>query len=184
MNRNGTSTFARRTTATAAALVVAGSLALAATPSASAATAGTSTTCSTGSLPSLVQGRPASFAAGLPAGYWIWHDAYGWHLRVTHQGTALRVFSGSITATNPITAVKVRDESRDRVARSADGRTVSFRLTNHGGVDGLDFGTGCSKDVTFSLLSGGVRIDPARIHLGAHDGHPTSARFTISRTTA
>lgn len=184
-----TTRHVRRAAASGAALALAASFAVAATPAAQAAvvaadstTTTTTTPCATGSLPSSITGRPSGFTAGLPAGYWVWKDRYGWHLRVTHAGDARKVFTGSITSTDPMRSVSSRTESGDRVLRSADRRTVSFVFTNYGGVDGLDFAPGCSKDVTLRLAIGGAKADPVTIRLGDTQENPASNPFTISRT--
>jgi len=139
------------------------------------------TGCATGRLPAVVTGAPASFRARLSRGYWIWHDTTGWHLRVTHATSARTVFTGVITATNPMTTVRVRDERRDTVVRSADRRTTTFRLTNYGGVDGLDVTAGCSSTVTFRLLADGHLVTPSRIHLGAKAAAATTNPLRVTR---
>jgi len=70
----------------------------AATTSPAGATATTTTTCTDGRWPASVQGVPTLFHAGAAAGDYIWHDATGWHLRVTHRGTGRVVFSGRIVS--------------------------------------------------------------------------------------
>jgi hypothetical protein len=178
----------RRALAGVSTLLMAGSLAVAAPAAAEAVTVAPSTTsgdgttgCATGRLPSVVIGRPASFHAGLARGYWIWHDTTGWHLRATHASTARTVFTGVITATNPMTTVKVRDEAHDRVVRSADRRTTTFRFTNYGGVDGLDLTAGCSATVTFRLYADGALVAPSRIHLGARATAATANPLRVTR---
>src|SRR5262245_62175678 len=59
--------------------------------------------CTDGHWPASVQGVPTLFHAGGSAGDYVWHDATGWHLRVTHRGASRVVFSGRITASAPIT---------------------------------------------------------------------------------
>lgn len=182
-------TTTRTTSRTAAALAVAALAStslLVAAPAATAADSTTTTTasCATGSLPDVIKGRPAAFEAGLPDGIWIWRDAYGWHLRVTHDEKTKKVFSGTITATDGLRSIKFRAEAGDTLVRSADGRSAAFRFTNYGGVDGIDFAAGCSKDVTFRLAVGGAKADPVIIKLGAQEQSPASNPFTISRTQA
>ena len=179
-------TIVRRTTAALGALALGTSLAVVATPSAQAATSTattptTTTGCATGTLPEEITGRPADFKAGLASGYWIWKDSRGWHLRVTHKPGTRAVYAGTIRTTAPATVIRVRDESRDRVWRSADRRTTAFRLVNHGGIDGLDFTPRCSERVTFTLTVNGRAIEPQKIHLGGDDSHPAASTFTISR---
>ncbi len=183
----------RRALAGAGALALAGSLAVAAPASAQVATtapatapttAPTTTSCPTGTLPAAVQGAPASFRAGRPAGYWVWHDAHGWHLRVTHNTRTRLVFTGVVTATNPMTTVRVRDEAHDRVVRSADRRTTTFRFTNYGGVDGIDVTAACATTVSFRLYAAGHLVSPSRIHLGAKAAAATSNPFGVTRIPA
>lgn len=180
-----TSTIARRATATIGALALGTTIAVIGTPAAQASTSTATTTattgCSTGTLPDEILGRPADFKAGLPSGYWIWKDSNGWHLRVTHKPGTKAVYAGTIRTSDPMAVIRVRDEARDKVWRSADRRTTAFRLVNHGGIDGLDFTPRCSERVTFTLTVNGKPIDPLKIHLGDGDAHPAASNFTISR---
>ena len=196
---------ARRTTAALTALGVllgAGALAAAGSPLATASTTAATTTttaatttaatstaattddttgCETGSLPTVVRGAPAALRAGLPRGYWVWHDGAGWHLRVTHATTQQLVFSGTITASRPLTATKVRDERHDVVALSTDHRTAAFRFTNYGAVDGLDLVAHCAGRVSFSLWVDGHRIATDRVRLGRTQAHPATNPFAVIR---
>ena len=56
-----------------------------------------------GHWPTTVQGVPTLWHAGARTGDYIWHDSRGWHLRVTHPGTRLAVFTGRIRAGAPMT---------------------------------------------------------------------------------
>ena len=188
----------RRTTAAltaAGVLLGAGVLTVAGSPLAGASTSATPTTaaptaattddatgCDTGSLPVVVRGAPTTFRAGLPRGYWTWHDATGWHLRVTHATRQLMVFSGTINATRPLTTMKVRDERHDVVRLSADHKTAAFRFTNYGGVDGVDFVAHCANRVSFSLSVDSHLIATDRIHLGRTQAHPARNPFAVTRT--
>jgi hypothetical protein len=167
-------TIVRRTTAALGALALSTSLAVVATPAAQAST-------TTGTLPEEITGRPADFKAGLPSGYWIWKDAAGWHLRVTHKPGTRAVYAGTIRTSEPMAVIGVRNEARDTVWRSADRRTTAFKLVNYGGIDGIDFTPRCSERVTFTLTVNGKAIDPLKIHLGDTDAHPAAPTFTIAR---
>ena len=197
MRRNPTRFTTGRTAKALAAIGVllgAGALTVAGSPLAGASTTTTSTTqvataattddttgCDTGSLPSVVRGAPARFEAGLPRGYWVWHDATGWHLRVTHATNQELVFAGTVTATRPLTATRVRDERHDVVALSADHRTAAFRFTNYGAVDGVDLVAHCAGRVSFSLWVDGHRIATDRIMLGRTQSHPARNPFSVVR---
>src|SRR5580693_4378445 len=43
-----------------------------------------STACETESWPASATGKPAGDVAGGAKGFYLWHDANGWHLEVTH----------------------------------------------------------------------------------------------------
>lgn len=183
----------RRTTAAmtaAGVLLGAGVLTVAGSPLAGATATATPTSattddtngCDTGALPVIVRGAPTTFHAGLPRGYWTWHDATGWHLRVTHATGRLMVFSGTINATRPLTTMKVRDERHDVVRRSADHKTAAFRFTNYGGVDGVDFVAHCANRVSFSLSVDAHLIATDRIHLGRTQAHPARNPFAVTRS--
>src|SRR2546427_37402 len=64
----------------------------------------TTTTCTDGRWPLAVLGVPTLWHAGAGAGDYLWHDANGWHLRVTHRGTTRFVFTGRIVSSAPMTA--------------------------------------------------------------------------------
>ena len=132
-----------------------------------AATATTSTACTNGHWPASVQGKPTLLHAGAPGGDYIWHDAAGWHLRVTHANSLRRVFTGRIVASAPMTVTPFRTEAGDTIALSADKLTLNF-----GYVDGLDFRTDCARRLTFSGSVAGVKLPTSRIWLGYRNHHP------------
>jgi hypothetical protein len=137
-------------------------------------------TCDAGHWPASVQGRPR-FHAGSRAGDYIWHDATGWHLRVTHAGSRAVVFSGAITSDTPLDVKGVRLEKRDHFTVSADKLTVTYRFVNHGRIDGLDFKTACASQLTFLGKMGGRKLPTARIWLGHNGRHPLENPFVILR---
>ena len=142
-------------------------------------TSGSTTTC--GALPSWAEGRPANVHVRAAAADYLWHDANGWHLRVTHHTTHRMVFAGRITSSDTISYVRARDEKRDRTVRSADGKALSFRFTNYGGIDGVDFTDACAATTTFAFTVDGHWTPLSRIVVGAQSTHPASNPFTISR---
>jgi hypothetical protein len=152
-----------------------------ATPSPSTAPA-----CSTGQLPASILGNP-NVKAGQTAGVYIGHgtgtaaELTGYGLAVTHPGTKTEVFTGTITASAPITAVKVRDEKHDVIRLSADHRTLTYLFVNHGGIDGVLFRADCAKTVRFSSGVDGKLLPPTHVFLGAQRVHPTSNPFTVER---
>jgi hypothetical protein len=137
--------------------------------------------CVDGHWPASVQGRPLLFHAGARAGDYIWHDATGWHLRVTHQGKAGVVFTGKIVSAAPLDEVPVRLEPQDVVTLSADKKTITYRFVNYGGVDGFDFRASCSSRLAFTGRMAGLRLPDWRIRLGLHSRHPLENPFVIRR---
>ncbi len=140
----------------------------------------TTTACTAGHWPASVQGRPW-LHAGSRAGDYIWHDAAGWHLRVTHPGTRAVVFSGTIRSDEALTVKGVRLESQDSFTVSSDKKTVTYRFVNHGRVDGLDFRTDCAKHLSFGGRMNGHRLPVGRIWIGHRAHHPLQNPFTVRR---
>jgi hypothetical protein len=157
----------------------AGVAAVSATPS--AASAVTTAACTDGHWPAAVQGVPKTFKAGARSGDYIWHDSKGWHLRVTHPGHALVVFSGTIHSSSPLDATPVKLEKNDWIAVSADHKTITYRLTNYGYIDGFDFKTSCAKALTFRGLVAGHRLGIGHIWVGHYGRHPLENPFVIRR---
>ena len=134
-----------------------------------------------GEWPDAANGRPKSLDAGDTGGVYMWHDADGWHLRVTHKGHAERIFSGRITTPGTISAQRVRDEKADKVVVGPNGHTLEFRFTNYGAIDGVDFHTTCAPRLNVSLRSDGAKVPVERIFIGHAGSHPLSDPFTIQR---
>ena len=128
--------------------------------------------------PASVEGQPAR-----TPGVTVWHDANGWHVRVTHNSIHDRVFSGEIATKGSLTDVQpVRLEKNDVVKVGSGGHALAFRFNNHGGVDGFDFNTSCAPALEFGFLSDGHRVPTGRIALGADGHHPAHNPFVIKRT--
>jgi hypothetical protein len=144
-------------------------------------------TCATGALPTSIPGRPAAFRAGLPAGAWVWHDAQGYHLRVTQAAKSQLNFTGTISSSGKLTAKRIRAERNDVLWRNNKQNAVKFTLRNYGAVDGIDFKAGCAKNVTITLNAQApktpvTKLATTQIHLGANGTNPTSNPFTITRS--
>jgi hypothetical protein len=174
-----------RLIATLALAGMAGAL-LAPTTTAAATTTGTAgatptAVCDEGRWPARVQGKPINLVPGARAGDYLWHDAAGWHLRVTHHGTTGVRFAGTIVANEPLTAVGVRLERGDSFTLSADRKTVTYRFTNHGRIDGLDIRTACASRIAFKGLMSGTRLPVGRIWVGRTAAHPLQNPFVVTR---
>ena len=163
------------------AALVAPATTFAATPTASTTAAATAA-CTDGHWPASVQGVPLAWHVGAAAGDYIWHDGTGWHLRVTHRGTGKVVFSGRIVASSPITSVvAVRLEGSDSIALSADKLTLTYRFTNYGRIDGLNFRTDCARRVSFAGWMGASKLPIGRIWVGHRNHHPLQNPFAVTR---
>jgi len=150
----------------------------AATPTVSTDT--TPATC-TGHWPGALNGVPTTLKAGAAAGTYLWRGAAGFSVRVTHPGTARRVFTGRIVSDKPLTVQAVRLEGKDYVALSADRKTIAYRFTNFGRIDGLNFQTACASRVQFAFNLDWVRLPRWRVWVGATNAHPLQNPFVVQR---
>ena len=157
--------------------------AFATTVSPAALTTSTAGVCTDGRWPLSVQGVPTLFHAGARAGGYIWHDANGWHLRVTHATSSKAVFTGRIVSSAPMTAKAIRLEGGDTMALSADKLTLTYRFYNYGAVDGIDFKTACARRVAFSGSLNGAKLPISRIWIGHGNHHPLQNPFAITRVS-
>ena len=152
----------------------------AAVPAAAVTNGSTSAACSGGAWPSSVQGSPP-LHAGSAAGGYLWHSSMGWHLRVTHPSASRVVFSGTIRANKPLHVVGYHLEAEDTFTVSADRLSVTYRLVNHGAIDGLNFTTECATRLGVSTRMGGALLPVRRIWLGRAGRHPLQNPFGVFR---
>jgi len=133
--------------------------------------------------PAWTQGRPDGFSAGDTGGVYMWHDAYGWHIRVTHATGDESTFSGRIVTTGHLVDVHaIALEKNDALTVSAGGHAVAFRFENYGHIDGLDFHTRCAPSIVFSYTRAGHRLPADRVFVGDHKVNPATDPFRITRT--
>jgi hypothetical protein len=166
-------------------LVLSGLLSLSALTAAlgiPATTLASTTACDEGRWPASVQGQPITFMAGARAGDYIWHNTTGWHIRFTHPGTARIIFSGTIVANTALSVTPYKLEGGDAFALSADKKTLTYRFSNYGRIDGLDFRTACATRLWFRGSVAGVRLPTGRIWIGRAGRHPLQNPFVILRT--
>lgn len=155
-----------------AAALVASPLAAVATPAAAAG-------C--GTLPAVVQGNPLVQAQDRGVAY-LYHGSNGWGFRITHASHSKITVTGTIKASSAISHYRTyRLERGDAVALSSDGKLMSYRLNNVGGVDGFDFQSECSQQLTVNVKADGTQLPTTRVYLGKNRAHPTSVPFTIER---
>ncbi len=115
-------------------------------------------------------------------GDYLWHDATGFHLRVTHKNDNRVVYTGEIVSPTPLRMDPVKLEKGDVAKLSADRRTLTFAFVDYGYVDGVDFHTDCAARITITdLNAGNARLSPNRVYLGRDELHPQQIPFTIHR---
>ncbi|HVU74135.1 MAG TPA: hypothetical protein VHE83_14315 [Mycobacteriales bacterium] len=132
-------------------------------------------------LPDVVLGNP-QVKAHDPEGIYVFHDG-DWQLRVTHPGSTKVVYAGVITASRTINLRTRHLEKRDKVAFSNHHKTVVFRFTNYGAIDGLSLNTHCAESVTFKLWINGKLAPVADIFEGKDRvTGETSNPFTVQRS--
>ena len=68
-----------------------------------------------------------------------------------------------------------------RIALSADHKTLTYRFTNYGRIDGLNFQTNCAEHITFGGSMAASRLPIWRIWVGRGNHHPLTNPFTVSR---
>ena len=129
-----------------------------------------------------VQGKPHGFSGGLRGGDYLWHDASGFHLRVTHRSGDRTVFTGVISSPTAMRIDPVKLERGDVAKLSANHRSLVFAFADYGHVDGVDFHTACAGSITVSHLNAGnARLGTDRVYLGATEAHPAHIPFTVHR---
>lgn len=132
-----------------------------------------------GHWPASVAGVPATYHAGASAGDYIWHDAKGWHLRVTKKTKTTAVFTGRITSDKPMTVRGAFLDKGDSFTVSNGGRTLTYRFVNHGRLDGLDIRTACASKLVITGSINGHRLSAKRVWIGAAGAHPLGVPFAI-----
>ena len=153
--------------------------ALVASPLAAVAPSADAADC--GRLPAVVQGNPLVQAQDRGVAY-LYHGTNGWGFRVTHASHSKITVTSTINASSGISHYRTyRLERGYAVAESADGKLMSFRLTNVGGLDGFDFRAECSQQLTVNVKVDGTQLPTNRVYLGKNRVHPTSVPFTIER---
>jgi len=132
--------------------------------------------------PVLADGRPAGLDRGDAAADYTWHDATGWHLRVTHQSDRHQVWSGMLTTKGTFSDVDaVKFEKNDYFKVSPDKHTIVFRFYNYGAIDGIDLRTHCAEGIRFALRADGAPVNPTEVIIGHGAHNPPQVPFTIGR---
>lgn len=137
--------------------------------------------CVNGHWPGVVDGKPTQLQAGAHEAVYLWHDTTGWHLRATHPGTDKKIIRGQLRSDGEIYAVARYTEGNDVVAHTASRHAVSFRFTNWGHIDGLDFKVRCGKHLNVNGAYQGTKLQPSQVFLGAGNTNPAKVPFMLKR---
>ncbi len=137
-------------------------------------------TVSAFALPNAVEGRPA-LTDDHPAGYYIWHDEQGMHLR-THGPDDEHLFVAYLHTDGVFENVdSVRLESRDNYAILDGGHTLVLRFHTYDATDGVNFLVLGGTRLRLNLQLDDQLIGTDSIYLGAEGRHPEENPFTIHR---
>ncbi|HUB09814.1 MAG TPA: DUF6600 domain-containing protein, partial [Myxococcales bacterium] len=114
------------------------------------------------------EGHPPGEHPWALAHTYVWHDAGGWHLRVTTEGQ-FHQFSGWVDSPSGIRGVVPVVPG---TPLSVSWRLIQYNIGLQGGENGFDWqqAAPCAQ---FSLLQDG-RQQPGWIDVGAYAGHPPS----------
>ena len=122
----------------------------------------------------LSNGYPSILAGG-PEGYYIGQSNGWWTLYVTQPTSSVVRFSGTVTTSNGsfngllLDLTSTKNEGKDKV--TLDGSSeITFKLVNHGDLDGFSFFAGCGNDLHFTLNIGkpAAPAQKKQIFLGAN----------------
>ena len=114
--------------------------------------------------------KPGALNSQFKPGLYVWHEAKGWRVRLTHnlksadgKPQVIEV-RGRITASRPISNVRtVRLEDKQRgewvSVQRPKRRVMDFRFVNGGYIDGINFNAGCAGRLTFTAWQ--VTRDPS-----------------------
>lgn len=115
----------------------------------------------------------------MPAGYYIWRDENGVHLR-SHGPRQAHDFTVRLRTDGVFTDVNaVRLENRDKVAVLDGGHVLEMRVHTYDGVDGVDFRIADGSRLRFHLELDDRLISTDHIYLGSMQAHPPTNPFTI-----
>ena len=126
--------------------------------------------CGQTGWPTIANGSPAMVSGG----YYAWHNAQGWHLRLLAK-TGRRL-SGRVRADAPIGLSGASTTVR-RGLRAED-RALSFSFAGTGNAERIDFRARCASKLGFYL--GRARSGNLRVFLGTSGRAPTSS-FGLQR---
>ena len=140
--------------------------------------------------------KPGALNPQFAPGLYVWHEAKGWRVRLTHNqrpqdvnGVKPQVIEvrGRITASRPISNVRtVRLEDKQRgewvSVQRPKRKVMDFRFVNGGYIDGINFNAGCAGTADVHGVAGheerrrhGLVRTPLPIYVGSDIANPVTA---------
>ena len=136
--------------------------------------------------------KPGALNRQFTPGLYVWHEAKGWRVRLTHNQRAedgkpqVIEVRGRITASRPISNVRtVRLEDKQRgewvSVQRPKRKVMDFRFVNGGYIDGINFNAGCAGRLTFTAWQVTKNADgtpgraPLPIYVGSDIVNPVTA---------
>jgi hypothetical protein len=159
---------------------IAGGLLVAATFAGAAAAPAGASSCPGGSWTDTI-GRPDEVKPGMTGvALWRYQDNDLYRFRVSEAGRDFAVFTGAISTDGYIVYGPRHLEGGDVALTRVPGK-VSFRFTNFGGVDGIDFMVKCASYVKVGVRMNGELVPTGDIVVGGDSAHPDANPFTLEK---
>jgi len=133
----------------------------------SGAPATTAVPCAQGTWPKAFSGKPDGLTQASAAGFYIWSDGSGFHIRGIDP-LATTPFSGTITVGNALTESAVLNKTSDAVTTSVANNTITFSFEASGLAAGFDFSLCQSMQASITVNSGNQQWPAQRILIGSN----------------
>jgi hypothetical protein len=132
-----------------------------------------------GGWPTSVEGPPPAMTTRLPLAAFVWHDAIGWHIRVSTSGRPT-AFRGRVVVSGP----SVKGFSSPTGAVAVEGTGNEIRFSGQAGVPpqgiDLDIGMCATTSLQIEVDGAGGALPAAAITLGAA-GTPVTNPVGVDR---
>jgi hypothetical protein len=126
--------------------------------------------CPTGRWPAIAQGQPAALGeGGTPeTGYYVWNDAFGWHVRMVDTAATPGRFTGEVVSSANLTSSEVIPEGAGEV--QVNGNTLTWDFPGSQEPQGFDVAVGgCAADtVRFTLNDADGPVPESRVFVGTN----------------
>lgn len=140
----------------------------------------TSVPCAQGTWPKAFSGKPDGLSQASAAGFYIWSDGSGFHIRGIDP-LATTPFSGTITVGNTLTEAAVLSKTSDAVTATVANNTISFSFEASGLAAGFDFSLCQSLQASITVNSGEEQWPAQRILIGSN-GRAVSNPVLLNRS--